>query len=248
MNPSPLAIVIILTISAAVFGGIVFFGLRGSAPLPVPSVPGVTGTVSRIPDILNLPGFGSRQSKPPMPVPPSGTRGADVVVEQSILPEPGIHAPQTPSQSLKDQAPLPVSISPTPPGIGTSRISAGTRTALPESPSGPAIGAAPAVPRQPVPTIPRFSFSPEQQATAVSSFLVFNVSPQLRDLRAQMVKDGVIKETEFVKINNNDDMEKFLLKLVEWPAKNGSSTPEQIQDARDRITKAYDQIRTGTRR
>jgi len=81
------------------------------------------------------------------------------------------------------------------------------------------------------------------QASAAAAFSVFVASPQLRDLRTKMVQEGVIQESEFSKVNNNSDMEQFLLKLVEWQAKKASSTPVQIQDARDRITKAYDQFR-----
>ena len=61
-----------------------------------------------------------------------------------------------------------------------------------------------------------------------------------------MIKDGVIKENEFVKINNTDDMEAFFLKMAEWKGKKASSTPEHLRDVRGRITRAYDQIRTTT--
>ncbi|MBI3442645.1 MAG: hypothetical protein HY007_02675 [Candidatus Sungbacteria bacterium] len=238
MNPNPLAIVIIIAIGALVFGGIVLFGLHGRAPAIAPSSPGITGTVSRIPDILNLPGFGNRPTNPGANRSPStpasqGTPGPDVVVETHTLPPPILPLP--PSQSLVPGArnqvlPTPRPQTPLSGQTPQSRPLSNASKPLPRATSSVPI----LVPKQPTPS----------QAAAIAAFSVFDVSPQLRDFRAQMVQEGVIKDTEFIKINNNRDMEQFLLKLVEWKGKQASSTPAQMQDSRDRITKAYDQIRS----
>lgn len=225
MNSSPLAILLIIAVSAAVFGGIVFFGLRDTT-VTVPSSPVTTGTTVRIPDILNLPGFRSIRDQParaPQPLPPSG---ADVVVERNELPSPILPGVPVPSQQPKFSTPIQI---------------------VPSRQTRPGFFSTPSPLPVPVPRpVSVFSQQP-LQASGVASFSVLNVSPQLRDFRAQMVQEGVIANTEFVRINNNADMEQFILKLVEWQAIKASSTPEQIQDARDRITKAYDQIRPKSR-
>ena len=82
-------------------------------------------------------------------------------------------------------------------------------------------------------------------AAALESFSVFNASTELKDFRDAMVQQGIIHADEFVKINTNADMEAFLLKLVAWKAKAAGATAAEIQDAKDRITKAYDAIQMG---
>lgn len=217
MNSSPLAILLIIAISAAVFGGIVFFGLKSGTGTTPPS-PVTTGTRVRIPDILNLPGFRSDQAKPTNALQPPQTSNADVVVEKSELPSPTL--PVAPSQSQPPRQKIQM---PTPP-----RMSTPVFIPVPQPQPIP----------QPVPA-PALS----SQTAAIASFSVFTSSPQLRDLRTKMVQEGVIQETEFGKINNNRDMEQFLLKMVEWQARKAGSTDAQIQDALDRIRKAYDQVK-----
>ncbi len=230
MNPSPLAILVIIAISAAVFGGIIFFGLRGAAPVTLPAVP---GTIVRVPDILNLPGFGNNQNRQApsqntgggstAPILP-GASGRDVVVEKSELPFPVIPAAPAPSR-------LPGQSIQIPPSFKTST----PPFAVFSSPQPNPIPAPTPVPA-PITSAPR--------QTAATPFSVFKASPQLRVFREQMIQEGVIGNKEFTQINNNKDAEAFMLKLVEWQARKASSTPEQIQDALDRIKKAYSQLRS----
>lgn len=232
MNLNPLAILVVIAIGAAVFGGIILFGLRGGMPPAAPS-PVASGTISRVPDILNLPGFGNLQNQPsgnqnvgasngPGPSGSASASGPDVVVERSELPTPLLPAAPAPAQQPRSSAAaLPQSTTARP----TSSVA---------SPQATTSIAFPSVPKQPAPS----------QTAVVNSFSVFDASPQLRDFRAQMVRDGAIKSYEFARISNNSDMEAFLLRLVEWRGKQASSTPAQIQDARDRITRAYDQIKS----
>jgi len=237
MNPNPLAILVVIAISAAVFGGIVFFGLRNPAP-PQTGGPVIAGTTVRIPDILNLPGFGGARTPQTPGVEPGGekiseTTRPDVVVETQELPSPILPPSPGPSPlaSARNQilpSPQPQTFLPAPTPQPQPLTNATTTPPIATPPiSSFQLG------RRPTPS----------QAAAIASFSVFDVSPQLRDFRTQMVKEGVIKNTEFVKINNNTDMERFLLKLVEWQAQKASSTPEQIQDALDRIRKAYARIK-----
>ncbi|MBI4224733.1 MAG: hypothetical protein HY617_00205 [Candidatus Sungbacteria bacterium] len=224
MNPSSIAIIVIIAISAAVFGGIVLLGSPGRTPAMPPVV---SDTLTRIPGILNLPGFGSRVPQAPNQTfgggqTPLGTGGLDVVVEKNELPAPAIPPAPEPSQLPR-------------PGI---------RVPTPSRMSTPAFMPTPAPQAQPVQQIPAPSSVPAARSqTAVAAVSVFTAIPQLGVLRTQMVQEGVIGSNEFVRIKNNTDMEQFMLKLVEWQAKKASSTPEQIQDALDRIKKAYDQVR-----
>lgn len=232
MNPSPLAILLIIAIGAAVFGGIVFFGLRGPVSLPTGG-PITTGTTMRVPDILNLPGFGNQSRQfsgqsagggSNAPISPE-TSGPDVVVEKSELPSPVLPGAPALSQQLKFSTPIQI---------------APSRQTQPRSFSVPPPAQIPQPPPVPQPAplpVPR-------PQTAAASFSVFTSSPQLRALRTQMVQEGVIADSEFIRINNNADMETFMLKLVEWQARKAGSADAQIQDALDRIRKAYDQIRT----
>lgn len=221
MNPNSLAILLIIAISAAVFGGIVFFGLRGAAPLPTGG-PITTGTTVQIPDILNLPGFRGDRPQPANVPQPSPKRGPDVVVERSELPSPIL--PGTPASLQQSKFSTPMQIAP-------------SRQTQPKSGSVFVPVLKPSSAPQPVPApIPL-------PQTAAASFSVFSVSPQLKVFREQMVQEGIIGDRDFTRIDNNKDAEAFMLKLVEWQARKASSTPEQIQDALDRIKKAYGQIR-----
>lgn len=265
MNLNPIAILAVVVISALVFGGIILFGPGGGTTTTAPS-PSTSGAISHIPDILNLPGFGNRQNQPSggqnvgggsTPAGFSGRRGADIVVEKSELPSPSLPSVllpakpanpliPIPSQSYSGQ--LPTTRTPmvpsqraagTPPPSNVARPPSSARPlGSPQLPQATTSITLPSVFQKPTPA----------QAAAIASFSVFDASPELRDFRAQMVKEGVIKDTEFVKINNNNDMEQFLLQLVEWKGKQASSTPAQMQDSRNRIIKAYDRIqasRTG---
>lgn len=224
MNPSPLAILLIIAISTAVFGGIVFFGLPGR---PSSAPPVVSGTLSRIPDILNLPGFGNQNRQAPSRTGSGGTifgqtNSPDIVVEKNELPSPAIPAAPAPSQLPKPGIRAPESFK-----ISTPA------SMLPRSQT-------PAPQPQPIPQpVPAPTPLPQ---TAAASFSVFKTSPQLGALRTQMVEEGIIGSNEFTRIKNNADMEQFMLKLVEWQARKASSTEDQIQDALDRIKKAYNQI------
>jgi hypothetical protein len=223
MNPSSLAIILIIAISAAVFGGIVFFGLRAPAPVPTGG-PVTTGTTVRVPDILNLPGFGGARTPQIPGAQPDGekileTTRPDVVVQRNELPAPvlptAVPSPRTPQTRIFVPPP--------------SRVPSPAR--VPQTNVG--------IPAAPAPPVSLFSLPPQP---AAASFSVFKASPQLRVFREQMIEEGIIGDGEFTRINNNKDAEAFMLKLVEWQARKASSTPEQIQDALNRITKAYDQF------
>lgn len=227
MNSSSIAILAIITVSALVFGGIVFFGLPGRPPSAPPVV---SGTLSRIPDILNLPGFGNQNRQAPGQAGSGGTifgqtNSPDIVVEKNELPSPAIPSAPAPSQLPK-------------PGIrAPESIKISTPASMLPRPQTPAPQPQP-IP-QPVPASPTVSSG----QPAAASFSVFKASPQLGALRTQMVQEGVIGSNEFTRIKNNADMEAFMFKLVEWQARKASSTEEQVQDALDRIRKAYNQIR-----
>lgn len=228
MNSSPLAILVIIAISAAVFGGIIFFGLRGAAPVTLPAVP---GTIARVPDILNLPGFGNNQNRQAprqntgggsnAPILP-GASGRDVVVEKSELPSPVIPAAPAPSR-------LPGQSIQMPPSFKTST---------------PPSAVFPSPQPKPTPAPIPAPIAPAPQQTAAAFFSVFKASPQLRVFREQMIQEGVIGNKEFAQINNTKDAEQFMLKLVEWQARKAGSSEDQVQDALDRIKKAYSQLRS----
>lgn len=91
---------------------------------------------------------------------------------------------------------------------------------------------------------PSLRFPKIPTAEVIQSFSVFDVSPQLKSFREQMIKEGVIKADEFMKINNNTDMEQFLLKMVAWKAKGAGATNEQIQGSLASISNAYSRLRS----
>jgi len=90
--------------------------------------------------------------------------------------------------------------------------------------------------------VPKISTS---TTDAIRVFSVFNTSPQLKSFREQMVKEGAIQASDFVKINNNADMEQFLLKLVAWKAKSAGATDAQIQHSLANISKGFSALRSG---
>ena len=79
---------------------------------------------------------------------------------------------------------------------------------------------------------------------AFSGFSVFKVSEELKILREEMVQGGIIKSNEFVIINNYPDMEKFLLKVVEWKAKQTGAAADEIEKAKNKIIAGYEELRT----
>lgn len=242
MNLNPIAILVVIAIGAVVFGGIVLFGLHSGTPPAVPG-PVTMGTTVHVPDILNLPGFGSRQNQPSGNQSAGGGSGGlgqsggasspGVVVERNELPTPLLPAAPAPSQQPRSSGGVAPQSQARPVPAPLPQSTAALPSGLTPSPQATTSATLPSVPKQPTPS----------QAAAIASFSVFDASPQMRDFRSQMVKDGAIKSYEFARINNNSDMEAFLLKLVEWKGKQASSTPAQIQDARDRIIKAYGHLR-----
>ncbi len=83
-----------------------------------------------------------------------------------------------------------------------------------------------------------------QNATPPAASL-FNLSPELKNIRTEMIKDDSIRQNEFIEIKNNQDTEQFLLKMVEWQRQKSKVTPEDAATIEARIKKQYQDLRDG---
>ena len=82
----------------------------------------------------------------------------------------------------------------------------------------------------------------EQNTSALSQKNIpslFTLSPELKNIRSQMVKDGAIRNTEFVDIKNIPETENFLLTMVDWQRQQGKLTSDQAHALQSKIKEQY---------
>ena len=74
---------------------------------------------------------------------------------------------------------------------------------------------------------------------------LFNLSPELKNIRTEMMQDNAIGQNEFIEIKNNQDTEQFLLRMVEWQRQKSKVTTEDAEIIKAQIKRQYQDLRDG---
>ncbi|MBI3630884.1 MAG: hypothetical protein HY221_00925 [Candidatus Sungbacteria bacterium] len=234
-----LVIIFIIGVAASFFLKGQFFPERNIGKgLPILSSPQISSRLT-IPELLR------RLTQPQAEVVRS-ERGPAVLPSEGAVRVENVPAP------ILSLLPIPIFQRPVPPAkSGAERTPVSkSEVSLPALPATSSFG----IPVSPAP-LPTSSFSafllslpPElgpvrPYVPSESQQPAFSLSPELVSMRTAMIASGTILSTEFSEIKNNDDIEAFLLKMIEWKGIQVGASSADIAASQGRIRAAYDRLK-----